>query len=213
MGVLALLTRETPTEIAAERKLLQKILETSATQASAIERRMEQYAARLESRLAQLPRELEGGLDPPRIAKLLGESLRQSFQRSGLPDTAKTLGQSCSEMNSVQKQLVNVLREVAHPDVGVVARIRSANDSLLRSMTTRAQQMDNFLARLEKQVWAIWLPIVAGAALALGFVLRTWFASVPKVASGTPGTSTTQQLPIQTAPQPQVIPQRSGKRH
>jgi hypothetical protein len=56
---------------------------------------------------------------------------------------------------------------------------------------------------------AIWLPIVAGAALALGFGLETWFASVPKVASVTPGTSTLQQLPTQTAPQPQVIPQRS----
>jgi hypothetical protein len=91
MGVLALLTRETPTEIASERKLLHKILETSATQASTIERRMEQYAARLESRLAQLPKELESGLDPPRIAKLLGESLRQSFQRSGLPEPQRRL--------------------------------------------------------------------------------------------------------------------------
>jgi hypothetical protein len=178
MGILALLTRETPAAIAAERKQLQKVLETSASQASAVEKRMEAYTIRLESRLAHLPKELETGLDPPRIAKLLGESLRQSFQRSGLPDTAKALGQSCSEMNSVQKQLVNVLREVAHPDVGVVARIRSANDSLLRSMTTRAQQMDNFLARLEKQVWAIWLPTVAGATLALGFVLGMWFGNV-----------------------------------
>ena len=34
-------------------------------------------------------------------------------------------------MNSVQKQLVDVLREVAHPDVGVVARIRSAQSFTL----------------------------------------------------------------------------------
>jgi hypothetical protein len=188
MGVLALLTREAPARDRLRAQGAPEDSGTSATQASAVERRMEQYAARLESRLAQLPKELESGLDPPRIAKLLGESLRQSFQRSGLPDTAKTLGQSCFEMNSAQKQLVNVLREVAHPDVGVVARIRSANDSLLRSMTTRAQQMDDVLARLEKQVWAIWLPIVAGAALALGFVLGTWFGNVrqspPETTSG-----------------------------
>src|SRR5262252_4872829 len=31
-------------------------------------------------------KELETGLDPPRIAKLLSEGLRQCFQRSGLPD-------------------------------------------------------------------------------------------------------------------------------
>lgn len=213
MGVLALLTRETPAAIAAERKLLQKVLETSASQASAVEKRMEAYTTRLESRLVHLPKELETGLDPPRIAKLLSGSLRQCFQGSGLPDTASALSQSCAELNSVQKQLLNVLREVAHPDIGLVARTKNVNDSLLRNMAARAQQIDDFLVRLEKQVWAEWLPVIASAALALGFFLGTWFASVPKVASGTPGTCTLQQLPIQTDPQPQVIPQRSGKRH
>jgi hypothetical protein len=160
-----------------------------------------------------LPKELETGLDPPRIAELLSESLRQCFQMSGLPDTASALSQSCAELNSVQKQLLNVLREVAHPDIGIVARTRSANDSLAQSMALRAQQMEDFLGLLEKQIWVTWLPVVASAALALGFVLGTWFASVPKVASATPGTSTSQPLPIQTSPQPQVIQQRSGKRH
>jgi hypothetical protein len=80
-------------------------------------------------------------------------------------------------------------------------------------MTTPAQQLDDFLVKLEKQVWRIWLPVVASAALALGFVLGTWFGSTPKVASATPGTSTLQQLPIQTSPQPQVIPQRRQERH
>jgi hypothetical protein len=202
-----------PTEIAAERKLLQKILETSATQASATEKRMEQYAARLESRLAQLPKELEGGLDPPRIAKLLGESLRQSFQRSGLPDAAKALGQSCSEMNSAEKQLVKMLREMAHPDIGVIAKVRSANDSVLRSMTTRTQQIDDFLVTLEKQVWAIWLPVVASAALALGFALGSWVANVRQ---GTPDKSSaaqSQQMPMPVAPAQQILPQRHSKHH
>lgn len=175
MGVLALLTRETPTAIVAERKVFQEILETSASQAIAVEKRMEAYTSRLESRLAQLPKELETGLDPLRIAKLLAESLRQSFQRSGLPATCSALSQSCAELNSVQKQLLNVLREVAHPDIGVVARTRSANDSLLQSMAIRAQRMEDFLVRLEKQIWATWLPVVASAALALGFFLGTWF--------------------------------------
>jgi len=144
---------------------------------------------------------------------LLGESLRQSFQRSGLPETAKALGQSCSEMNSVQKQLVNVLREVGHPDAGVVATIRSANDSLVRSMTTRAQQLDDFLFRLEKQVWTVWLPVVASAALALGFALGTWLANERLMSPETPGpVETQQQLAVPDAPS-QTIPQRRSKNH
>jgi hypothetical protein len=160
-----------------------------------------------------LPKELETGLDPPRIAKLLGESLRQRFQQSGLPDIARALDQSCSEMNSVQEQLVNVLRGVAHPDIGVIEKVRSANDSLLRSMTTRAQQMDDFLVRLEKQVWAIWLPVVAGASLALGFFLGNWFGSERQATPATPSAVQTQQeLAAPTVP-PQPPPQRRAKHH
>jgi hypothetical protein len=213
MGILALLTRETPAEIAAERKSLRKILEASASQANAVERRMEEYTSLLESRLSHLPKESETGLDPPRIAKLLGESLRQCFQQFGLPDTARALDQSCSEMSSVQEKLVNMLREVAHPDIGVIARIRSANDSLLRSMTTRAQQMDNFLVRLENQVLAIWLPVVATAALAVGFALGTWFANERQAASDTSGKVQSQQgLTAPDAPR-QVVPLRPAKHH
>jgi hypothetical protein len=200
MGVLALLTRETPAAIAAERKLLRTILENSASQASAIEKRMESYTTRLESRLTQLPKELETGLDPPRIAKLLGESLRQCFQRSGLPETGSALSQSCAELNSVQKQLLSMLREVAHPDIGVVARTRSANDSLLQSMAIRAQRMEDFLVRLEKQIWATWLPVVASAGLALGFVLGTWFANARQAPCATIDAAQSQQAPMVVAP-------------
>jgi hypothetical protein len=213
MGILALLTRETPAEIAAERKSLMKILESSASQADVVEKRMAGYASHLETRLAQLPKELETGLDPRRIAKLLGESLRQCFQQSGLPDTARALDQSCSEMNSVQKQLLNMLREVAHPDIGVIAKIRSANESLSRSMTARAQQIDDLLSRLEKHVWATWLPVVASAALALGFFLGTWFASERPSTPETATASEAQQGVTNraTVPPPQVVPQRHVK--
>jgi hypothetical protein len=165
---------------------------------------------RIESRVAQLPKELETRLDPPRIAKLLGESLRQRFQQSGLLDVARALDQSCSEMSSVQKQLVSVLREVAHPDIGVIARVRCANDSLLRSMTTRAQQMDNSLSRLEKQVWAIWLPVIATAALALGFALGTLFANVRQGMPEASRAAQSQQMP--EVPAQQVV-QRNAKHH
>jgi hypothetical protein len=160
-----------------------------------------------------LPKELETGLDPPRIAKLLGESLRQCFQQSGLPGTAKALDQSCSEMNSVQEQLVNVLREVAHPDIGVIEKVRSANDSLLRSMTTRAQQMDDFLVRLEKQVWAIWLLVVAGAALALGFFLGSWLASERQASPETPSVALPQRGLAPSDTPVQTLPQRSARHH
>ena len=200
MGVLALLTRETPAAIAEERKELQSILESSASHARGIERRMEAYTTRLESRLTQLPKELETGLDPPRLAKLLSESLRQCFQRSGLPDTGAALSLSCAELNSVQKQLLNVLREVAHPDIGVVARTNNANDSLQRSMAIRAQQNGRFSRQVGETDLATWLPVVASAALALGFVSGMWFANARQVPCETTNAAQSQQSRTQTSP-------------
>jgi len=213
MGILALLTRETPAEIAAERKALRKILESAVSKADEIEKRMAGYTLRLESRIAQLPKELQDGLDPPRIAKLLGESLRQCFQQSGLPETTKALDQSCSEMKAIQKQLVYALQEVGHPEGGVIAKVRSANESLLRSMATRAQQIDDLLGRLEKQVWATWLPVVASAALALGFFLGTWFASERQAIPGTPSAAQSRQGLASPDVPAQALPQRRAKHH
>ena len=213
MGILALLTRETPVDIAAERKSLRKILESAVSKADEVEKRMAGYASKLESRIAQLPKELEEGLDPPGIAKLLGESLRQCFQLSGLPDTSNALGQSCSEMQAIQKKLVNVLHEVAHPEGGVIAKVRSANESLLRSMATRAQQIEDLLGRLENQIWAIWLPVIASAALAFGFFLGTWFASERTAKSETPNAIQPQQGRTTPDTPPQALPQRRAKHH
>jgi hypothetical protein len=213
MGILALLTRETPTEIAAERKSLRKILDSALSQADKVEKRMAGYTSQLESRIAQLPKELQEGLDPPRIAKLLGESLRQCFQQSGLPDTAIALAKSCSEMKPIQKQLVHLLHEVGHPEDGVIVKIRSANESLLRSMATRAQEIDDLLGRLGKQVWATWLPVVASAALALGFVLGTWFANERQATPETPSAAKAPQVLAAPDVPPQALPQRRAKHH
>ena len=67
-------------------------------------------------------------------------------------------------------------------------------------MTTRAQQMEDFLVRLEKQVWATWLLVVASAALALGFVLGTWFANARQTPCETTNAVQSQQAPMVVAP-------------
>ena len=60
MGILALLTRETPAAIAAERKSLQKILENALSTAGEVEKRMAAYTSRLESS-ACLRQNIRGG--------------------------------------------------------------------------------------------------------------------------------------------------------
>jgi hypothetical protein len=69
--------------------------------------------------------------------------------------------------------------------------------------------MDDFLVRLEKQVWAIWLPVVASAALALGFALGTWFANVRQgTAEASSAAQSQQKMPMPEGPAQQAVSQR-----
>jgi len=80
-------------------------------------------------------------------------------------------------------------------------------------MATRVQQIEDLLGRLERQVWATWLPVVASAAFAFGFFLGTWFASkrqsIPEMLSA----AQAQQCLAAPEVPAQTIPQRSTSHH
>ena len=105
MGVLALLTRHTPKDIADERERFQKLLSLHRQSSDDAQRKMLGYVRELESRIADFPSEVEVGLAPKEIAKMLGESLRQHFLQCGVPDTVKALQTISSTMTSAQEDL------------------------------------------------------------------------------------------------------------
>jgi len=61
------------------------------------------YIHELESRIADLPCETEARLHPKEIAKMLGESTRQHFLRSGVLDTVQALQATSMAMTAAQK--------------------------------------------------------------------------------------------------------------
>ena len=73
MGILALLTRHTPKDIADERERIQAMLDAHLQFSDEAQEKMLGYVHFIEGRLAELPSEIEAGLDPQQIAKILGE--------------------------------------------------------------------------------------------------------------------------------------------
>src|SRR3954452_1087930 len=71
MGVLALLTRHTPKDIAEERERFQELLDAHQQFSDQAQQKMLSYVHELESRLANLPAEVKLGLNPEQIAKML----------------------------------------------------------------------------------------------------------------------------------------------
>jgi len=168
MGILALLTRHTPKDIADERERLQELFEAHQQHSEQAQQNMLSYVHELESRLADLPSEIEAGLDPKQIAKMLGESLRQQFLRSGVQDTVSALQTTSAAMTGAQKELTAALRTLSDSHGGVVAQVERANNRIEYSLESRAKTMDALLHEWKSDLLRIWIPMVAGACLLIG---------------------------------------------
>jgi len=168
MGILALLTRHTPKDIADERERLQELLEAHQQHSEQAQQNMLGYVHELESRLADLPCEIEAGLDPKQIARMLGESLRQHFLRSGVQDTVSALQTTNAAMTSAQKELSTALRTLSDSHGGVVAQVERANNRIEYSLESRVKTMDALLHEWKSDLLRIWIPMVAGACMLIG---------------------------------------------
>jgi hypothetical protein len=168
MGILALLTRHTPKDIADERERLQELLEAHQRHSEQAQQKMLGYVHELESRIADLPGEIEAGLDPKQIAKMLGESLRQHFLRSGVSDTARALQSTSAVMTGAQKELSAALHTLSDSRDGVVAQVVRANNRLEYSLESRTKTMDALLHEWKSDLLRIWIPMLAAASLLIG---------------------------------------------
>ena len=71
MGILTLLTRQTPAEIANERKQLEELLRSTLSHVDEVDARVHDYVDKLDSRISQLPKDLEAGLKSERFQSTL----------------------------------------------------------------------------------------------------------------------------------------------
>jgi hypothetical protein len=168
MGILALLTRHTPKDIADERERIQAMLDAHLQFSDEAQEKMLGYVHLIEGRLAELPSEIEVGLDPQQIAKILGESLRQHFVSSGVPETVAGLQATSTAMGNVQKQLVSALRDLTDRDGGVAARVESTNRQIVQTLERRTKTLDELLHEFKTDLLRIWIPIVTGATMLIG---------------------------------------------
>jgi len=168
MGILALLTRHTPKDIADERERIQAMLDAHLQFSDEAQEKMLGYVHFIEGRLAELPSEIEAGLDPQQIAKILGESLRQHFVSSGVPETVAGLQATSTAMGNTQKQLIGALRDLTDRDGGVAARVESANRQIVQAIERRTRTLDELVHEFKTDLLRIWIPIVTGAAMLIG---------------------------------------------
>ena len=206
MGILALLTRHTPKDIADERERFQEMLDLHRQFSDEAQQKMLGYVHELEARISVLPSEVEAGLDPQQIAKLLGESLRQHFLQSGITATVNGLQTTNAALTAAQKELSSALRTLSDSHGGVVAQVESANSRLTYSLESRAKTIDALLHELRGDLLRIWIPLACGATLLVGMFCGMEIQGC----RDSPSEAATAPTPATVQPAPTLQPNQSG---
>jgi hypothetical protein len=162
----------------------------------------------LDARIAGLPQDMEKQLEPKRIAKLLGESLRQQFLQSGILDTAKALSSVSTTVAGAQKELSAALRNLTDSHGGVLAQVESANDRIRHLMENRVKVLDELLHEWKSDLLRIWIPLIAGASMLIG-LFGGFEIQGCRDAAATP--STPVVVPTQPTIPPQAPTRPSGR--
>jgi hypothetical protein len=193
-------------EIAEERERFQEMLDLHQQFSDEAQQKMLGYVYELEKRIARLPEKIEAGLDAQKIARLLSESLRQSFLESGLPAAARCLQGTSAMMTRAQKELSAALGNLSDPKSGAVAQVESANNRLTQSLEKREKALDALLQQLNTYLLRFWIPVISTAALMIGLIagmrIEGCMDSVPL--------ATTKPTPMVLQAVPNPEPQANG---
>ena len=199
MGVLALLTRQTPMAMAEEREQLQEVLGQFEQCVRETHENMLAHRNGFEARLTALPGEIERSLNPSELARLLSESIRQQFIQSGLPKTAEALQANTVNMIKAQKSLSTALDGLCDRRFGVLAKVESTNRLLTDSLENRAQKIDHLLLEVRHDIVRIWIPMISAATLVIGLIsgtaIQRW-RDTPSNDTTVPSPATVQVDPV-----------------
>jgi hypothetical protein len=178
MGFLALVTRQTPAQIAIEREQIAAILGDSVKAMQCARQDAAALHRQLHERLAHLPAEIAEGISPAAIAAKLSESLRQQFVASGIPATAQALAvvskqtkQVALEFDHSSKQLTDSYRGVASDARRALDQMGSSIEYASAAATRAAHDLAHTFLREYK--WSVLA--LCSVALALGFALGTLY--------------------------------------
>ena len=174
MGFLALVTRETPKQIANEREQLTNILESSVKAIQQAGKDVISLHKQLESRLVQLPQEISEGIHPKVIAAKLNESLRQEFLKSGIPQTADALATLSRQTRQAATEFEQATRELTTSQQALTKDARLTLDqvqSAIRRATETAKDCAQDLTQTFRREYKWSVLVLCISALLLGVSL------------------------------------------
>ena len=187
MGLLALITREGPVEMASEREQLAAIMEGGIQSMRSMQESSAVWHEKLDDRLANLPAVIAQGVSPKAIAERIAESLRQQFVQSGIPQTADALALAATEMNDATAEFQRTAATLTN---SYSSTVKQADDAIaditrnIRQATHNAERSIEAIRATFSLEYKLSLAVFTVAAVILGLILgyfmNDWIHPAPE---------------------------------
>ncbi len=207
MGLLALITREDPVEMASEREQIAAIMKDALESMRSMQESSAVWHERLDGRLSNLPAEIARGMSPSAIAERIAEGLRQKFVQSGIPQTADALAIAAKQMNDTTAEFQRSAATLNNSYSSAVKAADSAIAAIARSIRQATDDAQRSIATIRAGFlfdYKVSLTVLSRSALVLGLILgyfmNDWMHPAP------------QQPVHATTPATQVAPQHARKK-
>jgi hypothetical protein len=169
MGILTLLTRDAPLQIARERELFERTSRAFVVAAERLEATGGEYFRTLDQRMANLPEAIAKGISPREIVSRINDELCRQFRLTTIPTVAKELAATAEAIKAATKEYRDTTAEVNDAWRSAAAKARATIDDIRPSVTHAAEGARQAARELSTSFrksyrWAL------GTVCVLGFV-------------------------------------------
>ncbi len=186
MGLLALITRESPLEMASEREQIAGIMKNALESMQSMQVSSAIWHERLDGRLSNLPAEIARGMSPKAIAERIAESLRQQFAQSGIPQTADALARAARAMNDTSAEFQRTGATLTDCYSSTVMKADDAIADITRNIRQATDHAERSIAAMRASFsleYKLSVAVFTSAAIILGLILgyfmNDWMHSAP----------------------------------
>jgi hypothetical protein len=214
--LLPLLMIDLPGQVASEREKMDRLMMSSAKSQENSVRVLGEYQAKLDAHLACLAQEIAKLINPEVIAGLITGNLRQQFDKTAIPETAKLVRSGADDVNAAlveirgsAKTIGKVLNETVLEANGFLARVQSACLEGTERVSRAAERMVKIL---NASIGGLMLLACGGGivmGLMLGILVDDWWRG--PVHPGQPAMVQQQTPPAATPTETKAKAQVHGK--
>ena len=176
MGYLALLTRNTPELIAAERVQLAALFHSLTEEMIGSVKTTAAYHQKLNDRLKILPGEIAQGLSPAALAAEIVDGVKEQFLQSGVSEVGRQLNEQGNRLRQLVSTHNNVVAEFRQQLNDSRAHVTWILNSVVSSADSAKKSIDLWNHEMRRVQW-IYLGLVLLIGVLLGAFFYWWIIS------------------------------------